>query len=161
SQTLVDRLIADAKSQSQSNPVSEAAVRTLPRLYSASDRLVSLMDARDFPLGVRREALRTLAQLDGGARGILDIARGGKLPVDLKTEATTLLHTTFTLDRRLRDEAARVLPLPTSSSGHPLPPIGELLRRDGDPEKGKAVFFRAVSNSCASCHRVCGQGQWV
>ena len=64
------------------------------------------------PLGVRREALRTLAQQSGGARRILEMAKAGKLPDDLKTEATTLLHTTFTLDRRLREEAARVLPLP-------------------------------------------------
>ena len=112
--------------------------------------------------GVRREALRTLGQLQGGgARRILEMAKAGKLPGELKTEATTLLHTTFTLDRRLRDEAARVLPLPSAAGGRPLPPVGELLRREGDPEKGRVVFFRVGLNSCASCHRVRGQGQWV
>ena len=38
---------------------------------------------------------------------------------------------------------------------------GELIHRYGDAEKGKAVFFRAGTNSCAGCHRVQGEGQWV
>jgi putative heme-binding domain-containing protein len=54
-----------------------------------------------------------------------------------------------------------VLPLPKTAGGHPLPPVGELLRRDGNPEAGRSVFFRAGLNSCATCHRVRGQGQWV
>src|SRR4029079_2548893 len=131
-QALLDRLVGGTKGQPTSNPMAEAAVRTLPKLYDASNRLAELIDARDVPLGVRREALRTLALQGGGARRILEMAKAGKLPGELKTEATTLLHTTFTLDRRLRDEAARVLPLPSAAGGHPLPPVGELLRREGD-----------------------------
>src|SRR5262249_54923555 len=40
-------------------------------------------------------------------------------------------------------------------------PIGELIRRDGDPGRGAQVFFRAGTNSCGGCHRVQGRGQWV
>jgi putative heme-binding domain-containing protein len=42
-----------------------------------------------------------------------------------------------------------------------LPPLGELLRRRGDPDRGEQVFFRQGSESCAACHRVQGRGQWV
>ena len=42
-----------------------------------------------------------------------------------------------------------------------MPPFGQLIRREGDPDKGRAVFFRTGPNSCASCHRVQGQGQWI
>jgi putative heme-binding domain-containing protein len=42
-----------------------------------------------------------------------------------------------------------------------LPPFGELVRREGRPENGYTVFFRTGLNSCASCHRVRGQGQWI
>jgi putative heme-binding domain-containing protein len=160
-QTLLDRLIDGTKGRPNANPVNEAAVRTLTRRPDAANRLSGLIDKRDFPLGVRREALRTLILVEGGARRILDMAKAGKLPGDLTTEATTILHTAFTLDRRLRDEAARVLPLPKSASGRPLPPVGQLIRREGDPERGHTVFFRSGLNSCASCHRVRGQGQWV
>ncbi len=51
--------------------------------------------------------------------------------------------------------------MPRIADGRVLPPIGQLLRRNGDPDKGRAVFFRPGQSSCASCHRVQGQGQWV
>ncbi len=53
------------------------------------------------------------------------------------------------------------MPLPKTASGHRLPPIFELIRRDGNAENGRAVFFRAGANSCGNCHRVQGSGQWV
>ncbi len=42
-----------------------------------------------------------------------------------------------------------------------MPPIGELIRRDGDAGRGREVFFRTGTNSCGGCHRVQGRGQWV
>jgi len=35
------------------------------------------------------------------------------------------------------------------------------MHQNGNPEQGRAVFFRTGLNSCASCHRVRGQGQWI
>src|SRR5262249_51475146 len=105
------------------------------------------------------EALRSLAQLQDGGSRVLELARTGKIPDDLKNDATTLLYTAT--ERRVREAAAKVLPLPRTASGRPLPPIGDLIRRDGDAEKGRAVFFRAGTNSCGGCHRVQGRGQWV
>ena len=90
---------------------------------------------------------------------MIDLARSGKLAEDLKTEATTLLYASP--DRRIREEAAKVLPLPKTAGGHTLPSIFELVRRDGDAGRGREVFFRAGSNSCGGCHRVQGQGQWI
>ena len=161
SQTVLDRLVGAAKDQPSSSLVAEAAIRTLPKVYDAANKLSRLIVARDYPLGVRRESLRTLAQLKGGARHIVDMAKAGTLPDDLKTEATTLIQTTLTLDRRLREEAAKILPLPRMASGKPLPPLEELLRREGHATGGRSVFFRVGLNSCSSCHRVQGRGQWV
>ena len=100
-----------------------------------------------------------MAQLRDGGSHVIELARAGKLPEDLKTEATTLLYTSP--DRRLRDQASSVLPRPKTAAGRPLPSIFELIRRDGNAEKGRAVFFRAGANSCGSCHRVQGNGQWI
>src|SRR5262249_12950033 len=86
-------------------------------------------------------------------------ASGKKLPGDLRTDAATLLLTHS--DRQVRERAASVLPIPKLAGGRPLPPFTELIRRDGDPERGRSIFFRAGQNSCASCHRVRGRGQWV
>jgi putative membrane-bound dehydrogenase-like protein len=161
SRKFLDRLVGGTRGQPHSSPVAEAAVRNLPKVFNATNRLTELVTTREFPLGVRREALRSLVNLGGGARRILDMARSKTLPDDLKTEATTVLNTTFSLDRRLRDEAAQVLPLPSTSSGRPLPPIGTLIRQRGNVEHGRGVFFRTGLNACASCHRVRGKGEWV
>jgi putative membrane-bound dehydrogenase-like protein len=156
---LLDRLIASGKGKRSSSAVAEAAIRTIARLQDYRGHLADLLASSDYPLGMRREALRTLVQLQDGGMQVLALARTGKLPADLKTDATTWLHTDS--DRRVRTQAATVLPLPNTSAGRPLPSIGELIRRHGDAEKGRAVFFRAGTNSCAGCHRVQGRGQWI
>jgi putative membrane-bound dehydrogenase-like protein len=142
-----------------SNARAEAAARTIPKLLDARDRLFEILGDRAYPLALRREALRTLAKLPEGGPRLVELAKSGGLPEDLKTEATTTLNASG--DRRVRDAAAAVLPLPSTASGRPLPPIDELLRRGGDPARGEAVFFRKASESCASCHRVQGRGRWV
>ena len=162
----LDALIAAAEAKKASNPTAEAAVRTLPRLGDAKQRLGDILLSDTMPLGLRREALRTLAQNEEGARGLIGLARDGKLADALKVEATVVLNAST--NRGVRDQAAQVLPLPKTASGKPLPPIGELIRRDGDAERGRSVFFRQSpalaaggAVSCGGCHRVQGRGQWV
>ena len=104
---------------------------------------------RAYPLGLRREALRTVARLRDGGLKLLDLAREKTLPDDLKTEATTVLH--GQPDRRVRDLADELLPLPKSASGRPLPSIFELIRREGDAGRGEVVFFREGATACGSC----------
>ena len=159
SRTLMDRLIGEVKGKPNSNPAAEAAVRTLSRREEAGRILTELFSDPEYPLGLRRQALRTFAQRGDGARGVIKVARAGKLPSDLKTEATTLVSTHP--DRNIRDEAEGILPLPKSSTGRPLPPFFELVRREGKADHGREVFFRAGATSCGGCHRVQGQGQWV
>ncbi len=153
-------LIASAKGKGQSSPLAEAAVLALPRVESANQRLEELMSASDYPLGLRRAALRTFAQgSGGGGQRILEMARTGKLADDLKTEATTVLNSHP--NREVRNDAARVLPMPKTATGRPLPPFAELIGRSGQADHGRTVFFRAGTNSCGGCHRVQGQGQWI
>jgi putative heme-binding domain-containing protein len=155
---MLDDLIARSLENKTSDPAAEAAVRTRPRLGNARDRLARLMTNNDAPLGLRREALRTFAQVGDGGHRLLAMVREKTLPDALKVEAATALRTHS--DRRVRDEVEKLLPI-TSASGQPLPSIYELIRRDGKPDHGRAVFFRAGTNACGSCHRVQGQGQWV
>ena len=156
---VLEQLVAAVRGKPSSDPVAEAAVRAMARHSGARGRLTDLVTARDYPLGLRREALRGMAQLRDGGPHVIELARAGKLPDDLKTEATTLLYASP--DRRVREAAAKVLPLPKTAGGQPLPPIGELIRRDGDAGQGREVFFRAGTNSCGGCHRVQGRGQWI
>jgi len=155
----LDGLVASVKGRPSSTAVAEAALRTMPSVRDSSATLSSMIAGTDYPLGLRREALRTFARLAGGGLKVIALARDGKIPDELKTEATTLVHRDA--DRRVRTEANSVLPLPKTASGRPLPGIFELIRREGDPAKGRAVFHREGANACASCHRVQGLGQWI
>ena len=159
SQEILERLIQSVRGKTSSTPVAEAAVRTIARIKKDGKALIALLSASDFPHGLRREALRNLARLRDGGRQILELASAGTIPADLKNDATTLVHTDS--NRRVRDQAASILPLPKTAEGQSLPSIGELIRRHGDPEKGRGVFFKTGTNSCAGCHRVQGRGQWV
>jgi putative membrane-bound dehydrogenase-like protein len=155
---VIDRLIGEAKDRDASSPAAEAAVRALARLGDSRERLAGLLGDEAVPLGLRREALRSLALLNEGGDRLVGMARGGSLPEALRTEAATVLRAHP--DRRIRDRAQELFPIRTAS-GNPLPPLGELIRRDGDAEKGRLVFYREGTNACGSCHRVQGRGQWV
>jgi putative membrane-bound dehydrogenase-like protein len=156
---VLEQLVSSVRGKPSSNSVAEAAVRAMAEHGGAQSRITELLTGHDYPLGLRRQALRSMAQIRDGGTHVIELARAGKLPEDLKTEAATMLH--MSLDRRLREEANKVLPLPKMASGRPLPSIFQLVRSEGDAGKGRAVFFRAAANSCGSCHRVQGEGRWV
>ncbi|MGO9467190.1 MAG: PVC-type heme-binding CxxCH protein, partial [Isosphaeraceae bacterium] len=156
---LFDQLIASVRGKRSSTPAAEAAVRAIARSPDSSDRLTALLTANEYPLGLRREALKSLVEKRGGGTRVIALLREQKLPEDLKSQAGTLLYTLR--DPRLRNEAAALVPLPRTSAGRPLPLIGELLRREGNADRGREVFFRTTTNACASCHRAGGRGQWI
>ena len=152
-------LITDAKGKANTLSTSTAAVRSLARVEDPRKRLTELLQSSEYPVGLRREALRTFARYNDGGLQLIELAKANKLPADLKTEATTVVNTHP--DRRVRDAAASVLPLPKSKSGRTLPPFYELVRREGKADHGREIFFKTGANGCASCHRVQGQGQWI
>ena len=53
-----------------------------------------------------------------------------------------------------RAEAREYLEMPATMGDEPLPAVSELMKREGDPKKGKTVFMRL----CFQCHKVDGQG---
>jgi putative membrane-bound dehydrogenase-like protein len=157
----LDPLVSALKGKDASNPIAEAALRAVSGLGSLdqSSYLAPMITGHDYPLGLRREALRIYGRMSGGGLKVIALARDGKLPDELKTEATTLVHRDA--DRRVRSEADKVLPMPTTASGRPLPSVAQLVTRQGNADRGRAVFHRTGTNACASCHRVQGFGQWI
>jgi putative membrane-bound dehydrogenase-like protein len=156
---LVNGLLVEAKEKGESSPAAEAAVRSFFRIDGdAADRLRELLLAEDAPLGLRREALRTLASRRDGAERLLAMARENTLPEALRVEAGTTLR--MHPDRDIREAVEKAMPL-ASASGRPLPSLFELVRREGDAERGREVFFKGGTNACGSCHRVQGRGQWI
>jgi putative heme-binding domain-containing protein len=157
----LDAVLAATKAAKKSNELSETAIKLLPRLDSgkAAAKLESILTDAGYPLPLRREAIRTLAATVPGANQLIGLAKAGKISDEIKTEATTTLYAH--LNRNVREDAAKVLPPPKTADGRTLPPIFELVRRDGDAARGATVFFREAANSCAGCHRIAGKGRWV
>jgi len=157
--SVLEGLIEAVRGESDSNPRAEAAVRTLPKLGDAADSLWGIVTDQAFPSSLRREALRTAARLPGGAVRLVDLATEKKIPDDLKIEGATLLSAHA--DPKIRGAGEILLPLPKAAGGRSLPPVAELLKREGDPNQGERVFFRQSDNACGSCHRAQGQGTWL
>jgi putative heme-binding domain-containing protein len=102
--------------------------------------------------GVRRVTLDALALSGEGGRTILKWQSEGKLPAEFKDQAALALSRST--DINVRDQAAKVLPLPAAQGLADFPKLPELLKLKGDATKGQTMFLQA---GCIACHRVKGQ----
>jgi putative membrane-bound dehydrogenase-like protein len=131
----------------------EAAGNT--RQNDVAPLLLPLVTAAERDTAVRRQAVRSLAQTQDGAAALLQLAREGKLPNDVKFTAATLLNQVRW--QALKAQAAQLLPLPSGRNAETFPPVAELLKRRADVAHGATVFVRPES-SCITCHRVNDKG---
>src|SRR6185295_1615180 len=76
-------------------------------------------------LAARQAAVSALTRSKPGANALLELAKSKKLPADLTPLAASLLHNVSFRD--VRDEAAKVLPVPTAKGSEQLPPMQKLL----------------------------------
>ena len=122
-----------------------------------SERAVPILQAvfmdEAAALEVREQAVRSLARFRGGAEVLVDRARQGKFPEDLKATAGKAM--TRSMHAFLRKEAESLFPVPPMKNRQPVPGMTDLLVYVGDPEKGRLVFKTAT---CSDCHVVHGQG---
>jgi len=110
-------------------------------------------EARD--ISVRRQAVKSLAQTQEGAKTLLRGAEEQKLPDNLKFTASSELSIAPWPD--VQKKAKELLPLPAGQNSEPLPPVAELAKRRGNPANGEKVF-NSPTAGCATCHQVNGQG---
>ena len=115
--------------------------------------LENLVIDRNLPPNVTDRAVRSLATFSQGVEALVEIARRGDFPPDLAEVAGAAI--TRSMHVRLRDEAAKLFPVPPMKNSEPLPQMTELLVYVGDPGKGADVFERAT---CSDCHIVNGEG---
>ena len=153
---------------------TETANLGAPTSSSASSNLVALVQALGntgekeivplveplvsnpaLPVVLRRQAVRSLAGVQAGAAVLLQLAREDKLADELKLLAGSELASARW--PRIKAEAARLLPPPSSADAKPLPSISELLKLKGDPANGAAVF-RRENVGCIKCHQIKGEG---
>jgi len=134
----------------------------LVRLMGASGKefrpaLQSLVTDSQKNAAARKEAVRALARSEDGARFLLDLARQDQLPAEVRFAASSELNLASWPE--IKKAALELLPLPQGST-EPLPPVAELLKRHGDPARGRQIF-ESPAAACASCHQIHGRGTEV
>jgi putative heme-binding domain-containing protein len=146
------QLITQALADDATAPkIVTALALTGAKNLQESVKQVALDEKRS--MAVRSVALRAYGRSSlPQQKEILDWAKAGKIPAELIPVAAEVL---FGSPRsEMREEAAKYLQLPGAANAKPLPPIAELAKRTGDPDKGHAVFAR----TCVACHQINGLG---
>ena len=122
-----------------------------------NDMLLSVMDDEQKNVAMRSAALAAIGRNGPGQQLLLDRVKAGKLPKELQfAAANTLLSSA---DEKIKTEAGKHLTLPATADSKPLPPVAELVKRQGDASRGKTVF--AGVGTCSKCHKVAGEGKDV
>ncbi|MDA1200574.1 MAG: c-type cytochrome [Planctomycetota bacterium] len=139
---------------------------TTPRLLEVlgikgDEAAVAMLEATladsNAPPGLRAAAVRGLARGKRGAERVVALAKTGELSGPLVQAAAAAISACPWRD--VRQAAADVLPLPRARGGESLPPVAELVKRRGDPKRGREVF--AGAGTCAKCHVVNGEGKAI
>ena len=123
----------------------------------ATALLMPLVKGDSFDLELRRQATRGAASTRNGAEQLLAMVNAGRFDERLKAAASFQLNAAPWED--IRSAAIKLFPPPPAKNNQPLPPIRELVKLDGDAERGKLVFVKTAE--CAKCHIVNKQGKEV
>ena len=106
---------------------------------------------------LKSAAVHGLARSQQGAKEIVSMAKAGELSGVLPQVAAVVIASCPWGD--IRQAAADVLPMPKAKGGEKLPPVADLVKRNGNAANGKVVF--AGAGTCAKCHIVNGEGKAV
>ncbi len=101
---------------------------------------------------MKSAAIRSLGKSRNGENLLLAAVKKNELPGDLKLAAGEVLNASS--DSGIKQEAAKLLPMPTGQNNQPLPPISKLIARKGDVTNGHAVYAKI----CFACHKVNDEG---
>ncbi len=106
---------------------------------------------------VRVAMAKGLSRTDQGAQYLIDQARAGKLPNEVRFVVGSALRTNR--KEEIRKAASELFPSPKSLGKEAIPPLAELVVRKGDAVSGEKIF--KTTGTCANCHQVRGQGKVV
>eukprot|EP00913_Durusdinium_trenchii_P028342 g26570.t1 len=148
------RLIRGALTAGKKTP-EELKIATIRALGNSGDGrangiLRSILDDRNMPVAIRREAARSFAKSRNGALDLVKRAGSRKLDSRLKQAVAAALHAAQWRD--VKEQANKLFPLPPSKNSKPLPPIAELLKRKGNVVRGRVVFNTV--GTCSKCHKL-------
>ena len=111
----------------------------------------------DKPAELRRQAAQAIASSRYGAEQLINMARKNELDSALIPAVSARLHGSS--EKKIREQAQKLFPLPPSKDAKPLPPISELIASKGDVVRGRTIFEK--TGTCANCHIVNKKGKDV
>jgi len=155
------RLSGDDAVKARLAAAGPAALRLLTALGIRGDaRSTALLQGVLADAGTTPEmkpaAVAALARSNQGAKAVVAMAKEGRLDDRLLQAAAVAIAACPWAD--IRETAGGVLPMPKAKGGS-LPPLADLLKRNGNAEHGRGVF--AGAGTCAKCHVVGGEGRNV
>ncbi len=116
-----------------------------------------VMNDEERPIALRRAAVKALGQIPQGALELLASAKEGIIEEPLLQATASALHAAT--DEKVRQQAIELFPLPAAKDSEPLPPLTELLKREGNIAMGRIVFHS--TGTCTKCHIVNGLGREI
>ena len=139
-----------------SAPIRSAAIDGLVRLRRFPPLGARLKDSK-VPLAVRRQIVRRLMQDSEAALWLLEQVKSAAITEPLRREAVLLgvKHADVNV-RTLYQPLAADIERP-KTLGEVIKPE-EILRLEGDPQRGRKLFESAGSAPCIRCHMVRGKG---
>lgn len=147
----VRKLLTSPDDLNRVSAIASAIGKTNER--AVSGLLGGLLKRDDLPVGADKILVDAMAMSSNGGNELLKIAKSGELDASLR--AATALAFTRSPDKRLRDEAAKTLPLPKAMGADNFKPLTELIAMKSDTKSGAGNFTKAT---CATCHQVRGVG---
>lgn len=125
----------------------------------AENDLIRVLGDSDMPLDVRRRSLQLVTTSSTGVDRVLALRKEETFPVDLESELVFLLHNH--VDRHIRENAEKVLPLKTTEGNRKIHNVQSVLSLQGSAARGRQLFETHKEAACARCHRVTGEGSLV
>jgi len=122
-----------------------------------NELLLPVMENGEKNVAMRSAALTAIGRNGPGQQLLLERVKAGKLPKELQFAAANVLLSSA--DEKIKTEAGKHLTLPATADSKPLPPVSELVKRQGDASRGKTLF--AGVGTCGKCHKVAGEGKDV
>ena len=119
--------------------------------------LMPIVKNADKPAELRRQATQAVGASRYGAQTLIKMAAKNEIDAQLIPAVAASLHASSI--KEIRNEAQKLFPLPPSKDAKPLPPISELIARNGDATRGKTIF--ETTGTCAKCHIVNKKGKDV
>ncbi len=126
----------------------------------AAQLLLPVVESREHPADVRRQAIKGATRTKPGATAVLSLAEKRAFDETFAPALAAALQTAPLTDDQ-RATVAKLFPAPAGKDAKPLPPLSELAKLKGNAGNGAKLFAEAKVAKCNTCHIVNNQGKDV